>query len=247
MPTLIDYARTNLRVRYCFPAARILGTKGDAVGAFNHVFLNPKHVGDIAAEVAGYTVVNLVECFGHNCAPTKYCARADVIDACHNAWNEPQIGQEVDTDMDSATHAAEPPLMWRDANGSAFAFCSDTYVDDGFLQGPNVDGEGGVNHLDASVGEYESLLVHLMGEGAVSLKNLEEMVWSPAQVMCGLMHFVEAGAVGLPDGKRKRARRLCRSLGTNARSGTQRQTNRKASRISHLGRSAKIWGSCSMW
>jgi hypothetical protein len=78
-------------------------------------------------------------------------------------------------------------------------------VDDGFLQGPNVDGEGGVNHLDASVGEYESLLVHLMAEGAASLKNLEEMVWSPAQVMCGLMHFVEAGAVGLPDGKRKRA------------------------------------------
>ena len=84
MPTFADFARSNLHIRYCFPGARILGCKADVNGAFEHCWLHPKHVGDLAAEIDGYTTVNLVEVFGHGVAPTKNCSRAEVISQIHN-------------------------------------------------------------------------------------------------------------------------------------------------------------------
>ena len=206
MPGIADFARSNLRLRYMFPAARILSTKADAMAAFNHLFLDPSHVGDIAAEVAGHTAVSLVECIGHNVAPTKYCARADVIDSCHNAW-EPSATASFLNTKSSKTDASPSVGIWQDVTGKDFGFVSDTYVDDGFLQGPSVFGVTG-DYLDSSIAEYEALLKLLMGDGAVSEKNREGMVWSPAHVMTGLMHYTEAGGVGLPDGKRQQIKVL---------------------------------------
>ena len=182
LPRHSDFGRTNLRIRYCFPAARILGCKADADGAFLHLFIHPRHVGDLSSEIDGHTIVSLVEFFGHTAAPTKYCSRADVIHLVHNTTD------------------------WLDIEGTPHQLESDTFVDDGFLQAPHLVGHSSVgNFTDWSSATYEYAMEMVNGLGSVSKKNPEETCWAPAQVVCGLTHFVEAGFIGLPDGKRKQA------------------------------------------
>ena len=195
LPKFSDFARTNLYLRYRFPSARILGKKDDVNGAFYHCWLDPRYVGQLAAEIAGHTVVNLTEFFGHSAAPTKYGSRGRCIDLCSNA--------------DYWLHAPPQatPTEWSlvaapESECTQETFTSDTYVDDGYIQAPNIRAHDGAEVCRLAAESYEKWMCRLCGPDAVSTKNPEELVWAPAQVVCGLIQFAEAGGMGLPEGKR---------------------------------------------
>ena len=96
-----------------------------------------------------------------------------------------------------------PGPLWLDSAGQSCLCVSDTYVDDGVLQAPHVEGAPTYGlFTDWPLGQYEDLMKLVCGPEAVSTKAPEETCWAPAHVVCGLVNYFEAEAIGLSEDKR---------------------------------------------
>ena len=137
--------------------------------------------------------------------------------ASHDSESIPQLIDTVDSDdEDDEEDPSEPhpPLLgdaavpypetlWLDSAGQSFLCVSDTYVDDGVIQAPHVEDAPGYGlFTDWSLGQYEDLMKLVCGPEAVSTKTPEETCWAPAHVVCGLVNYFEAGAIGLSEDNR---------------------------------------------